>query len=125
MCGGECRFVRLFAAAIRRGPAGRHGNTLGIVGMGRAIQLRRQEMAAEEQRLLTFKHYLRDSIARRIDDVQFNGHPDECLAGTLNVSVRGCEGEALLLYLDLAGIAVSTGSACSSGSLDPSHVLWH
>ena len=62
-------------------------------------------------------------IEEKIPDVYFNGHPTDCLAGTLNVSFDGAEGEAILLYLDLEGIAVSTGSACASGSLDPSHVL--
>ena len=51
------------------------------------------------------------------------GHPEHSLPGTLSVSFAGAEGEAILLYLDLAGIAVSTGSACASGSLDPSHVI--
>ena len=64
------------------------------------------------------------NIARvNIPDVTVNGDQVHCLPGTLNITCAGCEGEALLLYLDLDGIAVSTGSACSSGSLDPSHVL--
>jgi len=80
-------------------------------------------MAKEEKRLLKLKAVLRKGIEKRIPDVQFNGHPTDSLASTLNVSFEGAEGEAILLYLDLAGIAVSTGSACASGSLDPSHVL--
>jgi len=98
-------------------------NTLGIIGLGRAVEMRKQEMAKEEKRLLKLKAVLRKGIEKRIPDVQFNGHPTDSLASTLNVSFEGAEGEAILLYLDLAGIAVSTGSACASGSLDPSHVL--
>ncbi len=98
-------------------------NTMAILGMGRAIELRRSEMHDEEKRLLNFKKILREGIQDRIPDASFNGHPADCLPGTLNVSFEGAEGEAILLYLDLEGIAVSTGSACASGSLDPSHVL--
>jgi cysteine desulfurase len=98
-------------------------NTLGIIGLGKAIEMRRLEMMAEEARLLELKGILRQGIVRTIPDIQFNGHPTDCLTGTLNVSFDGAEGEAILLYLDLEGIAVSTGSACASGSLDPSHVL--
>ncbi len=98
-------------------------NTLGIIGLGKAVEMRRKEMAEEEKRLKGFKDILKRGIEKSISDVYFNGHPEDCLAGTLNVSFNGAEGEAILLYLDLAGIAVSTGSACASGSLDPSHVL--
>jgi len=69
------------------------------------------------------KSALRKGIENNIPDVKFNGHPTDCLPGTLNVSFPGAEGEAILLYLDLEDIAVSTGSACASGSLEPSHVL--
>ncbi len=98
-------------------------NTLGIVGFGKAIEMRKKEMSAEHERLLEFKEILKKSIKNTIDYVEFNGHPKDSLANTLNVSFPGAEGEAILLYLDLEGIAVSTGSACASGSLDPSHVL--
>ncbi|MBM3247886.1 MAG: cysteine desulfurase [Candidatus Omnitrophica bacterium] len=98
-------------------------NTLGIIGLGEAVQMREKEMKEEEKRLLKFKAVLRKGIEDNIKDISFNGHPTDCLASTLNVSFEGAEGEAILLYLDLEGIAVSTGSACASGSLDPSHVL--
>jgi cysteine desulfurase len=98
-------------------------NTLGIIGLGKAIELRAKEMKEEEKRLLRLKKDLKKGIEDKIPDVYFNGHPTDCLAGTLNVSFDGAEGEAILLGLDLEGIAVSTGSACASGSLDPSHVL--
>lgn len=98
-------------------------NTLGIIGLGKASEMRFKEMKEEEMRLLKFKAMLKEAIEEKIPDIQFNGHPTDCLASTLNVSFDGAEGEAILLYLDLEGIAVSTGSACASGSLDPSHVL--
>ncbi len=98
-------------------------NTLGIVGLGKAVELRSREMAEEAIRIAALKKALKEGIVERIPDVWFNGHPTDCLAGTLNVSFEGAEGESMLLYLDLEGIAVSTGSACASGSLDPSHVL--
>jgi cysteine desulfurase len=98
-------------------------NTLGIIGLGKAIEMRSQEMEAEEKRLLELKAALKRGIEEKIPDVQFIGHPTDCLPGTLNASFDGAEGEAIILYLDLEGIAVSTGSACASGSLDPSHVI--
>ncbi len=98
-------------------------NTLGIVGLAKAVEMRAVEMENEETTLRSLKEALKKGIEEHIPDVSFNGHPTDSLAGTLNVSFAGAEGESILLYLDLEGIAVSTGSACASGSLDPSHVL--
>jgi len=98
-------------------------NTIGIVGLGQAVAMRGLEMKEEAVRLGKWKEVLRAGIEKDIPDVHFNGHPQDCLTSTLNVSFEGVEGEAILLYLDLEGISVSTGSACASGSLDPSHVL--
>ncbi len=98
-------------------------NTIGIVGMGKAFEMRFIEMESEEKRLMELKTNIIRGIERDIPDVTFNGHPEDCLPGTLNVSFGGAEGESVLLALDLEGISVSTGSACASGSLDPSHVL--
>lgn len=98
-------------------------NSLGIIGLGKAVEMRALEMEGEEKRLLEMKNTLKEGIAAAIPDALFMGHPEHSLPGTLNVSFAGAEGEAILLYLDLAGIAVSTGSACASGSLDPSHVI--
>lgn len=98
-------------------------NTLGIIGMGKAAEMRAAEMDAEHTRLAALKGVLKSGIEEKIPDVSFNGHPTDSLVSTLNVSFLGAEGESILLYLDLEGIAVSTGSACASGSLDPSHVL--
>ena len=98
-------------------------NTIGIIGFGKAIEMRAREMEDEEKRLLELKAALKSSIEEKISDIHFVGHPTDCLPGTLNVSFEGAEGEAILLYLDLEGIAVSTGSACATGSLEPSHVI--
>lgn len=98
-------------------------NTLGIVGFGKAAELRGLEMEAEGRRLEVLNRKLREGIEDRIDRVHFNSFPEHCVHSTLNVSFAGVEGEAMLLYLDMEGIEVSTGSACASGSLDPSHVL--
>jgi cysteine desulfurase len=98
-------------------------NTMGIVGLAKAVEMREVEIAGEEKRLLEMKKALKKGIEDNIPEVIFNGHPTDCLAGTLNVSFDGAEGESVLLAMDLEGISVSTGSACASGSLDPSHVL--
>ncbi|MBN1685990.1 MAG: aminotransferase class V-fold PLP-dependent enzyme [Spirochaetales bacterium] len=98
-------------------------NTLGIIGLGKAVEIASREMNEREERVRNLKNKLREGIVDSIPDIHVNGHPTDSLAGTLNVSFRGAEGESILLYLDLEGIAVSTGSACASGSLDPSHVL--
>jgi cysteine desulfurase len=98
-------------------------NTQGIVGIGAAADLFLAEADSQRTRIGRLRKRLLEGIARAVPDIRVNGHPTDVLPGTLNVSFRGAEGEAILLYLDLAGIAVSTGSACASGSLDPSHVL--
>jgi len=98
-------------------------NVPGIVGFGRAAELARQEMGEEANRLT----YLRDRLIRglleRIDHIHLNGHPVKRLPNNVNISVDFVEGESMLLNLDLEGICASTGSACSSSSLEPSHVL--
>lgn len=98
-------------------------NNTGILGLGRAAELALEEGEAEGRRLSLLKTRLRKGIEDNIPDITVNGHPTDCLPGTLNISFPGAEGESILLYLDLEGIAVSTGSACATGSLEPSHVL--
>lgn len=98
-------------------------NTLGIIGFGKAAEMRKLEMDEEAERITKLKNALVDGIKDSISDVQFMGDPHHCLPGTLSVAFGGVEGESILLYLDMEGIAVSTGSACASGSLDPSHVI--
>ncbi|MBF0585810.1 aminotransferase class V-fold PLP-dependent enzyme [Prosthecochloris sp. N3] len=116
-----CPFIR--GGHQEKGRRAGTENTLGIMGLAKAVEMRAAEMEDEAVRLAGMKEVLRKGIEERIDDVLFNGHPEHNMPNTLNVSFPGAEGEAILLYLDLEGIAVSTGSACASGSLDPSHVL--
>jgi len=98
-------------------------NVPGIVGFGAACEICQKEMPEESKRLKVLRDRLYNTITGTIDEVYLNGHPTERLCNTLNVSFEGVEGEALLLSLDLKGIAASSGSACASGSLEPSHVL--
>ena len=98
-------------------------NVPAIVGMGKAIELITAEMAEENARISGLRDRLIAGILDAIPESCLNGHPTKRLPGNVNVSIRYIEGEALLLSLDMAGIAASSGSACTSGSLDPSHVL--
>ena len=97
-------------------------NVPAIVGMGKAIELITAEMAEENARISGLRDRLIAGILDAIPESRLNGHPTKRLPGNVNVSIRYIEGEALLLSLDMAGIAASSGSACTSGSLDPSHV---
>ena len=98
-------------------------NTDAIIGMGKAAELARRDLTVEHDRLWSMREKLRKGLLERIDDIVVNGHPVDCLPGTLNVSFPRAEGESILLYLDMLGVAVSTGSACATGSLEPSYVL--
>ncbi len=98
-------------------------NIPGIVGLATALRLATAELPVEAARLSALRDRLQAGILAQIPDVQVNGHPTLRLPNILNVSFGGLEGEALLLALDIKGIAVSTGSACTAGSTDPSHVL--
>lgn len=99
-------------------------NTPGIIGFGKACELAGQRMTEEEEKLVVLREQLMNGILERIPYVKVNGpRGDNRLPNNVNVSIRYVEGEALLLSLDMMGIAASSGSACTSGSLDPSHVL--
>ncbi len=98
-------------------------NTACIVGMGVAAGIAQREQKAEQQKLWKLREMLRVGILERITNVVVNGNQEHCLPGTLDVSFPHAEGESILLYLDMEGIMVSTGSACASGSLEPSYVL--
>lgn len=98
-------------------------NVAAIVGLGAAIERACLNMAERSVHMTELRNRLSSGILGSIKHCQLNGHPSQRLPGNVNVSIAFIEGEALLLRLDLAGIAASSGSACSSGSLDPSHVL--
>ncbi|HEY3329447.1 MAG TPA: cysteine desulfurase family protein [Capsulimonadaceae bacterium] len=98
-------------------------NVAGIVGFGEASRILVSVRDKESTRLRMMRELIRFEIERRIPDVKLNGHPTDRLPNNINYSYPGVEGEALLLNLDLAGIAASSGSACSAGSIEPSHVL--
>ena len=98
-------------------------NLASIVALGKAIELATANIEAHNEKLTAMRDRLIDGILGTIPETRLNGHRTQRLPGNVNVSVRYIEGEALLLSLDLKGIAASSGSACTSGSLDPSHVL--
>jgi len=98
-------------------------NVPGIVGFGRAAELAKQEMTEEAERLTHLRDKLIKGILEQIEHTRLNGHPLKRLPNNVNISVDFVEGESMLLNLDLEGICASTGSACSSASLEPSHVL--
>lgn len=98
-------------------------NVAGIVGMARALELATAEMAAEALRLTTLRDRLLVGLRSAVGDVILNGPQLDRLPNNLNVAFRGIESEVMLLNLDLEGVAASAGSACTAGSLEPSHVL--
>ncbi len=97
-------------------------NVAGIVGLGKAASLAKRDIP-DESRIKELRDYLYKGITSNIEDIHLNGHPEDRLPNTLNVSFTYLEGESIILNLDMEGIAVSTGSACTSGTLEPSHVL--
>ncbi len=98
-------------------------NVPNIVGFRKAVEIRGFEMENEYKYLTELEKYFKTKLSEKIDNIFFNTHPERKLPGYLNISFSETEGESLLLSLDLEGIAVATGSACSSGSIEPSYVL--
>ncbi len=98
-------------------------NILGIVGFGEAASQAVENIEYKIGKIRELKERLKNGINRSVDNIEINGHPDEVLSNTLNVSFKGIEGESIIMMLDMEGICVATGSACSSGRLEPSHVL--
>lgn len=115
--------------ALIRGGHQEHGLRAGtyngpaIAAFGYAAELAGKELAEYAAFTGKLRQQLKDGLLKAIPGIRINGHETKVLPNTLNVSFPGAEGEAILLYLDLLGVAASTGSACASASLDPSHVL--
>jgi len=98
-------------------------NVPAIVGFGEAARLMQQEMEQLREKVCALRDAFQELLLARFPSIKINGHPQQRLYNVLNVSFPAIDNETLLLRLDMAGIAVSTGSACSSGSIEPSHVL--
>ncbi len=98
-------------------------NVAGIVGFGKAAELALKNMPQETEYIRGLRDRLENGILESIKHTYLNGHPDKRLCNTSNISFEFLEGESIILNLDMEGVAVSTGSACTSGSLEPSHVL--
>jgi len=94
-----------------------------IAGFGVAARLARAKLASEGARLAALRNRLEEGILARVPGTAVNGAREPRVPNTTNISFEGVEAESLLIALDLEGVAVSTGSACSSGTLEPSHVL--
>ena len=98
-------------------------NVPGIVGFSRAIEIARMEMGEETERLTFLRDKLITGLMDQIESTRLNGHPQNRLPNNVNMSIGFVEGESMCLNLDLEGICASTGSACTSGNLEPSHTL--
>lgn len=98
-------------------------NVPAVCGFGVACELLRAEAQTEARRLSEMRDRLFDGLSERIEGVSLNGHPERRVCNTLNAGFSGTHGEAVVMSLDTEGVAVSTGSACSEGNVDPSHVL--
>lgn len=113
----------LHGGAQERNRRGGTENVAGIVALGTAIELMQKEMEEETARLVFLRDKLINGILGSIPYTRLNGHPTKRLPGNVNITFEFIEGESILLMLDMKGISASSGSACTSGSLDPSHVL--
>ncbi len=98
-------------------------NVPGIVGLGKAVEIRARDMRAEAERLAALRARFWEGVRARVPEVRLSGHPTERLPGTASFLFRHVESESIVLGLDLKGIGVSAGSACTSGNVEPSHVL--
>jgi len=113
----------LHGGAQERGRRGGTENVAGIVGLAKALELALENVEENNKKMTELRDYIIKEVTSRIDHVKLNGHPTDRLPNNINFTFDFIEGESLLLLLDMKGIYASSGSACTSGSLDPSHVL--
>ena len=113
----------IFGGEQEKGKRAGTENVPGIVGLGRAAELAQKEMSDEIRRIVSLRDTLIAGILKAVDHTQLNGHPSQRLPNNANMHIDFIEGESMTLNLDLEGICASTGSACDSKSLEPSHVL--
>jgi cysteine desulfurase len=113
----------MHGGAQERGRRASTENVPGIIGLAKALELADMNMEQHNRKLVALRDRTIEEIEKKIPFVRLNGHREKRLPGNVNFSFEFIEGESLLLMLDLKGIAASSGSACTSGSLDPSHVL--
>ena len=109
--------------AQERGKRAGTENLPGIIGLAKALELASASMEEKDKKITALRDYIIKNIEEKIPYCRLNGHRTQRLPGNVNFSFEFIEGESLLLWLDINGIAASSGSACTSGSLDPSHVL--
>jgi len=114
---------QIYGGGHERGLRSGTENVAGIVGAGRAAALMHTEMPTEMPRLTELREYTYAGLQERIPEIIRTGHPTHCLPNSISLCIRYIEGESMLLNLDMQGIGASSGSACTSGTLDPSHVL--
>jgi cysteine desulfurase len=98
-------------------------NIPGIVGLAKATEIASRDMEQQHQHLKNLTESFFGKLSEKIPDLFLNGHPKKRIPSTLNISFKGVEGESIILSLDMKGVAVASGSACTSGALEPSHVL--
>jgi len=121
---GGLKFTPLFhGGGHERGRRSGTENVAGIVGLGEAARLAKLEIEDEAKRIKLLRDKLEEGILKSIPEVKVNGDPDNRMFNTLNVCINHIEGESVLINLDFEGVCASSGSACTSGSLEPSHVL--
>lgn len=112
-----------FGGGQERGRRSGTENIPGIAGLAKAAELGQRNIDAKIKKLTGMRDYLKNKLLDSIEEVRFNGHPEKRLPGNCNFSFKYIEGESIVLKLDFSGIAVSSGSACSSSSMKPSHAL--
>lgn len=116
-------YALIHGGAQERGYRGGTDNLPSIIAFSKACELAGENMPGHIERLSTLRDRLIEGILTKVPHCKLNGHPSKRLPGNVNISFKFIEGESILLMLDMMGIAASSGSACTSGSLDPSHVL--